>query len=130
MNRISTTVCAAIVALGSMAGAVQAQNFDVVGPIVEELAPPPSYCTEDYALGVAYDAGLKGWHLPPSGNTYYLLGQLLSNGQWGGMAINATDCSVMKVVTNPSEQRPWCFYAPNPSIRCGIKVGPLLARLN
>jgi len=107
MNRISSIACAATIALSALTGAGQAQNVGAVGTFAEELAPPP-YCSEDYAVGAAYEAGVKGWHLPAAGNTYFLLGQSTSDGKDMGIAVSAVDCSIMRIVANPSEYRPWC----------------------
>jgi hypothetical protein len=122
-------VLAALLGAGALAGVANGQPFGaiVANPPAVELAPMP-VCNENMLEGISYEqAGVKRYLVLPESTPqiWYLLGISITTGLDAGVAISASDCSVMAVVNNPTQQRPYCRHLPNPGPFCvGINIGP------
>lgn len=118
---------AALLGLGALAGVAHGQPFGaIVGPPALELAPLP-VCNENMLEGISYEeAGVKRYLVLPESTpqVWYLLGISITTGLDAGVAISALDCSVMTVVNDPSQRRPYCRHLPNPGPFCIGLVGP------
>jgi hypothetical protein len=123
----STAGIAAILGLGTLAGLAYGQPFGaVVGPPAFELAPLP-VCNEGMIEEVSYErAGMKRYLVLPENNpqVWYVLGISNTTGLDAGASISRVDCSVINIVNDPAQQRPWCKYMPNPGPFCIGIIGP------
>lgn len=119
---------AALFGAGSLIAPAHGQPFDaVIGPPALELAPLP-VCNESMIEEISYErAGMKRYLVLPESNpqVWYVLGISNTTGRDAGASISRVDCSVVMVVNDPEQRRPWCEYMPNPGPFCvGINVGP------